>query len=115
MTEQDLLRQLSTAPNEIEFSKVINVIDQTYLFQPVGFTVGKQRNDAGENQGSCKLLAFAKLHQISADATPYLFGQYYREDVLEHPNGDDHQNIRNFLKQGWKGVEFDSEALTIKA
>ena len=26
-----------------------------------------------------------------------LFGHYYRDDVMGHPEGDDHRNIRNFL------------------
>ena len=33
------------------------------------------------------------------------FGQYY-EDVVATPDGDDHGNIRNFMKCGWKGVSF---------
>ncbi|MBE0507222.1 MAG: HopJ type III effector protein, partial [Marinospirillum sp.] len=26
----------------------------------------------------------------------------------------DHQNIRNFIQSGWKGVTFDGQALTAK-
>lgn len=115
MTEQDLLEQLNTNPSGIEFNDVMSVIEQNYIFEPVEFNVGEQTNKTGENLGSCKALAFAKLHDLSADLTPYLFGQYYREDVLEHPNGNDHQNIRNFLKYGWQGVSFDSEPLTLKS
>ena len=111
MTEQELLQQLHTEPNSIKFSDVIDVIDRNYSFQPVAFTVGEQHNKAGENQGSCKLFAFAQKHQLNAEQTPYLFGQYYREDVLSHPEGKDHQNIRNFLKYGWKGVKFEAEGL----
>lgn len=44
-----------------------------------------------------------------------LWGQYYRE-VKDDPNGDSHQNIRNFMKYGWEGVPFENGiALTRKA
>jgi hypothetical protein len=42
------------------------------------------------------------------------FGSYYRKDVLENPNGTDHQNIRNFMNRGWEGISFEKEALGIK-
>ena len=43
-----------------------------------------------------------------------LWGQYYR-DVLATPTKDDHQNIRNFMKYGWDGVDFaNGIALTKK-
>jgi hypothetical protein len=43
-----------------------------------------------------------------------LWGQYYRE-VLADPDGDSHQNIRNFMKYEWKGVPFENGiALTKK-
>jgi hypothetical protein len=40
------------------------------------------------------------------------FGKYYREDVLRHPENDDHANIRNFMLYGWEGIVFEGEALT---
>jgi len=40
------------------------------------------------------------------------FGRYYFEDVLQNPQGNDHGNIRNFIKTTWQGVEFHSVALT---
>jgi HopJ type III effector protein. len=42
-----------------------------------------------------------------------LFGEFYR-DVLATPEGDDHQNIRNFMKTGWAGVQFNTTPLTEK-
>jgi hypothetical protein len=42
------------------------------------------------------------------------FGEYYRTDVLQHPDAIDHQNIRNFIRFGWDGVRFDGAALTLK-
>lgn len=114
MLETELLQKLKTAPENIQFPDVIQVIDDHYTFTPVTFTIGKQKNQVGENQGSCKVFAFAQLHGLKADLTPHLFGEYYREDVLKHPDGNDHQNIRNFLQYGWEGVKFDSLALTAK-
>ncbi len=90
------------------------VIDANYAFTPTTFQNGEQLNNAGQNNGSCKLFAFARLHQLSAAQTLQCFGAYYREDVLKHPAGSDHQNIRNFMKYGWGGVEFGGEALTPK-
>jgi hypothetical protein len=43
-----------------------------------------------------------------------LWGEYYRE-VLADAGGDSHQNIRNFMKNGWEGVPFENGiALTKK-
>jgi hypothetical protein len=51
---------------------------------------------------------------MDKDTTLKLFGQYYRE-VLADPDGDSHQNIRNFMKYGWDGVPFENGiALTRK-
>jgi hypothetical protein len=71
-------------------------------------------NDAGKNNGSCKLFSFARLNKLSPQQTLHCFGAYYRDDVLKHPEGTDHQNIRNFIKTGWAGIEFSGSALTPK-
>ncbi|MGP9801756.1 HopJ type III effector protein [Rheinheimera sp. NSM] len=106
--------QLSTEPDTISFEQSINLIDSLYLFTPVAFKNGDLYNSAGENNGSCKILAFGLLHQLSAPQTLHLFGDYYRA-VLDTPKGTDHQNIRNFIRNGWDGVAFDTPALTAKA
>lgn len=51
---------------------------------------------------------------MSKDETLALFGDFYRVDVLGNPNGEDHQNIRNFMQFGWDGIEFMGEALMKK-
>lgn len=112
MTEQEFLNRLKHQPSDIAFTETMEIIETNYQFHPVAFSVGTQKNAAGENQGSCKLLAFAKLNHLSEDQTLQLFGKYYREDVLQNPEGNDHQNIRNFILSGWKGVEFDGTALS---
>lgn len=112
MTSSELLAQDHTS---IEFSDVIAVISAEYDYTPVAFTNGAIRNEAGTNEGSCKIFAFAKLNDLTEAHTLALFGQYYRVDVLENPTGDDHGNIRNFIKNGWQGIRFDSAALTKKS
>ena len=46
--------------------------------------------------------------------TLHCFGDYYRTDVLQHPDATDHQNIRNLIRFGLDGVRFDGEALVLK-
>ncbi|KMT65155.1 HopJ type III effector protein [Catenovulum maritimum] len=107
-----LIQKVKTSPNAVEFSEVIETIDSSYEFTPTEFANGDLVNQAGQNNGSCKIFAFAKLNQLSDSETLALFGHYYRQDVLENPEADDHQNIRNFIKNGWSGISFTSDALT---
>ena len=70
-------------------------------------------NEAGKNSGSCKLFSFAQINQLTKQQTLNCFGNYYK-DVLNTPEGNDHQNIRNFMKTGWEGIVFEGEALSKK-
>jgi hypothetical protein len=106
------IEKLSTKPEQIEFSEVMAVISANYHYQPSTFSNGELTNEAGTNEGSCKIFAFAKKHDLSEQATLACFGQYYREDVLLNPEGADHGNIRNFIKQGWQGINFEGEVLS---
>lgn len=108
---QQLIQKLRATPAEVQFKEVMQTIDTEYSFTATRFTNGTQINSANENNGSCKILAFAKLHELSAPETLYLFGDYYRIDVLENPNAQDHQNIRQFMQHGWDGVQFDHAPL----
>lgn len=112
---EQLTKRLNEAPEEVEFSEVISLIDNTFIFTPSAFTNGEVSNDAGQNNGSCKLLALGRYLNLSQAHTLALFGRYYREDVLQHPNGNDHANIRNFMVTGHEGVVFDTFPLTPKA
>lgn len=112
MTLETLLDQLNTSPENVTFQQVMAVIDSTYNYTAQRFTNGELINNAGENAGSCKIFSFAKLNNLNEEQTLHCFGDYYRIDVLQHPNGDDHQNIRNFIKTGWAGVQYDALALT---
>jgi len=112
MQLKNLLVKIKSQPELVEFSEVITVISENYYYQPCKFNNGELVNEAGTNEGSCKIFAFAQLHHLSEQATLACFGQYYREDVLQNPQGNDHGNIRNFIKQGWQGITFESDALS---
>jgi hypothetical protein len=112
MTLSAFLENLKSNPIKVSFSETIAVIDANYQFAPTAFSNGNQQNKAGENNGSCKIFAFAKLHQLTELQTLACFGSYYFEDVLKNPAGTDHQNIRNFMKFGWDGIHFENEVLT---
>jgi HopJ type III effector protein len=114
MTIEQLLEKLKTIPDQIEFSEVIATIDEHYDFTPTAFKNGDTHNEAGQNSGSCKVFSFAKLQGFTQQQTLDCFGAFYRKDVLENPAGDNHQNIRNFIKYGWNGVYFENVALTLK-
>ena len=107
------IEQLRQALATLQFNETMEIIEALYDFTPTGFTNGDTRNEAGENNGSCKLFAFAKIHDFTEAQTLALFGEHYR-NVLATPDGDDHQNIRNFMKTGWAGITFDGIALVEK-
>lgn len=109
-----ILTQLKTSPETIDFKEVIAYIDEHYDFTPTKFSNGNTVNEANENNGSCKVLTFARLKDLSKDETLNLFGAFYREEVLKNPAGIDHQNIRNFMQFGWDGISFEGEALKEK-
>jgi DNA-binding IscR family transcriptional regulator len=109
-----ILDQLKNEPKNIQFNDVIAHIDGNYDFTPTKFTNGETVNDVNQNNGSCKIFSFAKLNNLSKDEALSLFGDFYRKDVLEHPEADDHQNIRNFMKFGWDGISFEGNALSAK-
>lgn len=109
MRVSDLISRLDIG--SFSFPETIAVIDEFYAFTPVAFVNGDQHNAAGTNNGSCKIFAFGQLNNLSEQATLNAFGDFYRKDVLENPEGSDHANIRNFMKTGWSGLQFEGEAL----
>lgn len=114
MSLESYISKLKNTPQEITFPETIAVIEENYIFTLTAFQNGNQQNAAGENSGSCKLFAFAKLQNLSQEETLACFGAYYFDDVLKNTEGTDHQNIRNFMKTGWNGIEFEGEALKLK-
>ncbi len=114
MALEPFLQKLKDSPESIEFNDTMSIIDSLYVFTPTSFRNGDVVNEAGQNSGSCKIFSFARLHNLTSEQTLACFGSYYRDDVLNHPDNRDHQNIRNFMKTGWSGIEFDSEPLKAK-
>lgn len=114
-TLASFIEKLETGTENISFEEVMQVIAENYHYTAATFTNGELVNEAGTNEGSCKIFAFAKQNQLTEQQTLLCFGQYYRVDVLNNPQGSDHGNIRNFMKYGWSKVEFNSVALSAKA
>ena len=106
--------KLKEFPNQIEFTETMNVVERYYEFTPTAFKNGVLNNTLDENLGSCKLFAFAKEQGFTKEETLACFGEFYFEDVINNPNGDGHQNIRNFMNTGFEGLLFDGEPLTKK-
>lgn len=110
MTQQ-LLAQLQTG--EAKFADVIAFIEARYKHTPTAFQNGQQHNAATENQGSAKVFSFAKLNDLDQQQTLSLFAEHYAS-VLATPEANDHQNIRQFMQNGWDGIKFEGTALTAK-
>jgi len=116
MTLENFINKLTL--ERVSFSDTIAIIERHYHYNPVEFSNGSAPNTlinvAGTNEGSCKLFAFAQIHQLSEQQTLALFGDFYWQDVLEEPEGNSHQNIRNFIAYGWQGILFNGTALVAK-
>ena len=115
MSIQNLITQIRQSPENIEFNDVISAINAHYDYSPTHFTNGVGDdlviNDAGRNEGSCRIFTFAKLNNLNESETLACFGKFYQDDVLKNPNGTDHSNIRTFMRHGWKGIHFEGIAL----
>jgi len=112
MTINELNDALKQGP--VAFNQVMEVIDKHYDFTATAFKNGDTENAANTNNGSCKVFSYAKMNELDEQAALNAFGDFYTKDVLENPEGDDHQNIRNFMKFGWQGIVFEGNALTEK-
>jgi hypothetical protein len=112
------LTQIKKDPSSITFQQVIAFIDAYYDYTPSRFQNGLIApviNEAGTNEGSCRIFAFAQLNQLTEAQTLHCFGDYYRQDVLANPQAGDHANIRTFMRDGWKGIMFDQPVLHVKS
>ena len=118
MNVNDLIQQIKNKPNTVDFDQVMTVIDACYTYTETAFSngVGDDRveNAVGENAGSCRIFAFSQLLGLNEQETLACFGRYYRDDVLAHPEGSDHGNIRTFMRHGWQGICFEKSALEAK-
>ena len=106
------------AGQTVGFQDTMAIIADHYDYRPTRFANGLGEdclvNEAGSNEGSCRIFYFAKLQNLSEPETLALFGEYYRDDVLAQPAGDSHKNIRTFMKYGWEGIRFEGVALEPK-
>jgi len=103
------------AGGRVSFPDAIAIVAAYYDYTPTRFVNGGVVNEAGANEGSCKLFYFGQLHRLTAEQTLGLFGDYYWKDVLERPEAVNHANLRAFIQHGWAGVAYDGEALREKA
>ena len=118
MTLNDYLKNLTENPKSIQFTDTIAVIEANYTFTAYNFNNHGLLSSASENNGSCKIFAFAKLNDLSKQNTLDCFGKFYREDVLQNPKGNDHMNIRTFMlapePTPFLGITFEGEPLKAK-
>jgi hypothetical protein len=102
----------------VSFEQTMHIIEKYYQFKPIAFRNGLGDemiiNQAGENSGSCKIFAFARLHSLSQNQTLSLFGDYYYKEVLNDPDGSGHANIRSFMKHGWEGIKMPDNPLKLR-
>lgn len=111
MTTTNLLNLLRV--KQAKFADILAHIDDLYFHRPTVFKNGLQHNTENENQGSARVLFFAKLNDLSKEDTLALFAEHY-ESVVNTPEGVDHQNIRQFQLHGWDAVCFDDLVLSPK-
>ena len=118
MTVNELIEKIKSTPQDIDFDVVIATIDSNYDYTPTRFRNGMAENavtnEAGSNEGSCKIFAFGLLNKLDKKQTLACFGRFYRVDVLQHPDNEDHSNIRRFMQHGRDGIAFDTVALALK-
>lgn len=113
MDIQGLIEKVTKQPETVDFSEVISTIEAHYNYTPQSFKNGEVTNEAGTNEGSCKVFAFAQLNNLDQEQTLSCFGEHYLS-VLATPYHEDHANIRNFMNTGWDGISFEGAALQAK-
>ena len=106
--------KLRTAPESILFSEVIALIDAHYDHTPTEFVNGAIMNQASKNQGSAKVFSFAQLHDLNEAETLNCFAEHFRA-VKADPAGTAHQNIRQFMANGWAGIQLSGVCLTARS
>ena len=110
---ETFIERLRTTPETIEFAEVIALIDAHYSHTPTAFVNGTATNQASENQDSAKVFSVTRLHDLNQTETLHCFAEHFRA-VSDHPTGNDHQNIRQFIVNGWQGVQLADTCLTAK-
>lgn len=115
MTVSDAIRihLASIEAGRSDFEDTLELISRYFDYSPAGFSNGPLRNEAGENEGSCKLFALGQFCNLTDAETLSCFGRHYRQ-VLDEPAGTSHGNIRQFMATGWSGIRFDSQPLRLR-
>lgn len=108
MNSKELLERVKN--KDILFAEIISFIESNYEYYPTAFKNGNLYNESNQNQGSAKVLYFAYLNQLEKEDTLLLFAEHY-QNVLENPEAENHQNIRQFIQNGWDGVQFETVTL----
>ncbi|MBX3253570.1 MAG: HopJ type III effector protein [Chitinophagaceae bacterium] len=101
------------AAGKMDFAALLAYIDEHYVHMPTAFKNGDQYNHSSENQGSARVLFYARLNNLGKEDTLRLFAEHY-QNVLDDPGAANHQNIRQFMLKGWDGVEFEGQVLLPK-
>jgi hypothetical protein len=118
MTPEELACRVR-AGTPVTFNEVMAVINEHFVYRPCRFTNGLGDdpivNNAGTNEGSCKIFYFGRLLGLDREETLALFGDFYHQDVLNAPDGTNHANIRRFMRDGWAGVVHEDIALEPRA
>ncbi len=103
--------------NSADFSETLALLEKWYDLSGTAFKNGGDdnavHNALGQNEGSLKVFALGRLNGFTPLQTLACFGEHYR-DVLATPDGQDHQNIRQFMIHGWPGIAFESAPLALK-
>lgn len=89
----------------VTFAETLKLIDDNYEYFAVPFKNGDIENPANVNTGSAKVFSFGLMTKMDEAAVLRLFGEIARD---LKPDGDDHPNIRSFMRNGWSGVEFNN-------
>jgi len=98
-------QQLCIGGASVGFKETLAIAEDYFDYSPKKFCNGGLENAAGTNEGSCKVFSVGMLLRWSEKEVLASFGEHYRQ-VLGDPNGSSHGNIRAFMMQGWKGVQF---------
>lgn len=74
----------------IDFTSFHRIVDTVPAALSIGLGDNVEVNPPGANEGSCKIFALAPLSGLSKEQTLSLFGDFYRANVLQNPDGNNH-------------------------
>lgn len=110
--------RIKLADNSVMFAETLALVEKWYDVLGTAFTNGldseQVKNEKGQNEGSMKVFALGRLNGFTPEQALACFGEHYR-DVQATPDGEDHQNIRQFMRHGWAGIQFESVPMTLKS